>query len=90
MERPEQLATARATELTTAMTSTEQPVGQTTRVEEPPTSKDVTNVANMKVPEQEPRQVPEQEAPEWVAPVFRVHWAKGKSVRPTKACPSRP
>jgi hypothetical protein len=50
------------------MTSAKQPVGQTTRVEEPTTSKDVVNVANMEVPEQEPRQVPEQEAPEQVAP----------------------
>jgi hypothetical protein len=50
------------------MTSTKQPVGQTTRVEEPPMSKDEVNVANMEVPEQEPGQVPEQEALEQVAP----------------------
>jgi hypothetical protein len=29
-------------------------MGQTTRVEEPPTSKDAVNMANMEVPEQEP------------------------------------
>jgi hypothetical protein len=37
-------------------------------VEEPPTSKDAVNVANTEVPEQEPGQVPEQEAPEQVMP----------------------
>jgi hypothetical protein len=47
------------------MTSAKQPVDQTTRVEEPTTSKDAGNVANMGVPEQ----VLEQEAPEQVAPV---------------------
>jgi hypothetical protein len=31
-------------------------------------SKDMINVANMEVPEQVPKQVPEQEAPEQVAP----------------------
>jgi hypothetical protein len=51
MDRPEQLATARATDLTTMMTSAKQPVGQTTRVEEPSTSKDAVNVANTEVPE---------------------------------------
>jgi hypothetical protein len=50
------------------MTSAKQPVGQTTRVEEPPTSKDAVNVANTEVPEQEPGQVPKQEAPEQVMP----------------------
>jgi hypothetical protein len=50
-ERPKQLATARPTESTTTITSAKQPVGQTTRVEEPPTSKDVVNT---EVPEQEP------------------------------------
>jgi hypothetical protein len=43
-------------------------VGQTTRVVEPPTSKDAVNMANTEVPEQEPGQVPEQEAPEQVVP----------------------
>jgi hypothetical protein len=54
MERPEQLASAGATESTTMMTSAKQPLGQTTKVEEPPTSKDAVNVANTEVPEQEP------------------------------------
>jgi hypothetical protein len=53
-ERPEQLATAGATESTTTMTSAKQPVDQTTRVEEPTTSKDAGNVANTGVPEQVP------------------------------------
>jgi hypothetical protein len=50
------------------MTSAKQPVGQTTRVEEPSTSKDAVNVANTEVPKQEPGQVPKQEAPEQVMP----------------------
>jgi hypothetical protein len=58
-ERPEQLATARTTEATTTTTSAKEPVGQTTRVEEPPMSKDAVNMANTEVPEQEPGQVPE-------------------------------
>jgi hypothetical protein len=64
MERPEQLATAGATESTTTTTSAKQPVGQTTRAAESTTSKDAVNVANTEVPEQ----VAEQEAPEQVAP----------------------
>jgi hypothetical protein len=39
------------------MTSAKQPVDQTTRVEEPTTSKDAGNVANIGVPEQVPEQV---------------------------------
>jgi hypothetical protein len=41
--------------------SAKQPVGQTTRVEGPPTSKDAINVVNMEVPKQE---APEQVEPE--------------------------
>jgi hypothetical protein len=51
MERPKQLAFAGATESTTTTTSAKQPMGQTTRVEEPTMSKDAGNVANMGVPE---------------------------------------
>jgi hypothetical protein len=46
------------------MTSSKQPVGQTTRAVELTTSKDAVNVVNTEVPEQ----VPEQEVPEHVAP----------------------
>jgi hypothetical protein len=49
------------------MTSSKQPVGQTTRALEPTTSKYAVNVENMEVPEQVPKQVPKQEAPEQVA-----------------------
>jgi hypothetical protein len=51
MERPEQLATARATVAATTTTSSKQLEGQTTRVVEPTTSKDAVNVANTEVPE---------------------------------------
>jgi hypothetical protein len=68
MERPEQLATARATVSTTTMTSSKQPVGQTTRavepttmtanMNEPATGKDAGNMATTEAIEQEaPRQV---------------------------------
>jgi hypothetical protein len=68
MERPEQLATAGATESTTTTTSSKQPVGQTTRAVGLTTSQDAVNVVNTEVPEQVPEQAPEQEAPEQVAP----------------------
>jgi hypothetical protein len=67
-ERPEQLAAAGATASTTTMTSSKQPVGQTTRVVESATSKNEVNVVNMEVLEQVPEQVPEQEVSEQVAP----------------------
>jgi hypothetical protein len=54
MERPEQLATIGAAEANTTTTSTEQPMVQTTMVEEPTTSKEAGNVANPRVPEQIP------------------------------------
>jgi hypothetical protein len=61
MERPEQLATAGATVSTTTMTSSKQPVSQTTRAAEPTTSKDAVNVAATEATEQE---VTEQVVPE--------------------------
>jgi hypothetical protein len=59
MERPEQLATAGATTSTTMTTSFKQPENQTTGVVEPTMSKDAVDVANTKVPEQVPKQMPE-------------------------------
>jgi hypothetical protein len=56
------------TKSTTTTTSSKQPKGQTTRVAEPTTSKDVVNVASIEVPEQVPELVSEQEPPEQVAP----------------------
>jgi hypothetical protein len=75
MERPEQLATARATESTTTTTSSKQLVGQTTRAVEPPTSKDAVNVANTEVPEQEPGRCPSRRRRSRWRPskVFWVH-----------------
>jgi hypothetical protein len=56
------------TKSTTTTTSSKQPKGQTTRVAEPTTSKDVVNVASIEVPEQVPKLVSEQELPEQVVP----------------------
>jgi hypothetical protein len=65
MERPEQLAIIGGTVSSTTTTSSKQPVGQTTWVAEPTTSKDAINVATMEMTKQEAagQVTPEQSLP---------------------------